>query len=195
MKNKTDIELTDLVKQGSRDSDALSELIKRHSGIFISVINNICPFRSCMEFKDLLEDKSFHIYRSALKYDKSRQTKFCTFLGNEARWLALNLVTYKKKYKTEEMFDSNNEAMHLSTLGTVEDYRKTQAGEALNEALSLAKKSKDKRMQRIFLLRYVTGNKNKVMPWKIIAKKLDLSIQGCINIHNNFIEKIKNKIL
>jgi hypothetical protein len=104
-------------------------------------------------------------------------------------------VTYKKKYKTEEMFDSNNEAMHLSTLGTVEDYRKTQAGEALNEALSLAKKSKDKRMQRIFLLRYVTGNKNKVMPWKIIAKKLDLSIQGCINIHNNFIEKIKNKIL
>jgi hypothetical protein len=33
------------------------------------------------------------------------------------------------------------------------------------------------------------------MPWKRIAKKLDLSIQGCINIHNNFIEKIKKELI
>jgi hypothetical protein len=159
------------------------------------VINNICPFRSCIEFKDLIKDKSFHIYRSALKYDKNRRTKFCTFLGNEARWLALNLVTYKNKYKTEEIFDSNNETTYFSALGNVESQRKNQASKAFKEALSLANESEDKRMQKIFKLRYVTGNENKVMPWKIIAKKLDLSIQGCINIHNNFIEKIKNKIL
>ena len=41
-------------------------------------------------------------------------------------------------------------------------------------------------------MRY-SGNR-KLTPWKKIAKKLDLSIQGCINIHNNYLEEIKNYV-
>ena len=36
-------------------------------------------------------------------------------------------------------------------------------------------------------------NRRKLTPWKKIAKKLDLSIQGCINIHNKFIQKVKKQ--
>ena len=75
------------------------------------------------------------------------------------------------------------------------DSRKANAASALREAVSLAKKDPDLRVRKIFELRYLIGEDNKVMPWKKIAKKLDLSIQGCINIHNSFITKIKNKIL
>jgi DNA-directed RNA polymerase specialized sigma subunit len=46
----------------------------------------------------------------------------------------------------------------------------------------------------IFEMRYVTGSKNRVMPWKKIGEKLSMSVQGCINIHNNTIEKIKTKL-
>ena len=41
-------------------------------------------------------------------------------------------------------------------------------------------------------MRYSNGNK--VTPWKKIAKKLDLSIQGCINIHNNYLKEIKKYV-
>ncbi len=193
MKNKTDIQLIDQIKSGNSDSEALKELIRRHSGIFISVINNICPYKSCLEFSDLMRDKDYYIYRTALKYDKSKGTKFCTFLGNEAKWLTLNLITFKNKYKTEELSSSTKELTSMAILPDAS--RKAVARKALSQAVKLSAADDDKRVREIFRLRYLIGESNKVMPWKTIAKKLDLSIQGCINIHNNFIEKIKNKIL
>jgi len=189
LKNKSDIDLISLIKGAEPDSEALKELVRRHSGIFISVINSICPYKNCVEFQDLLSDKDFYIYRTALKYDKTKGTKFCTFLGNEARWLALNLITFKSKFKTEELASTKMIGVSPPTS------RKNTASKALSEAIALSASEEDKRVKQIFHLRYVVGDRNKVMPWKIIAKKLDLSIQGCINIHNNFIEKIKNKIL
>ena len=57
----------------------------------------------------------------------------------------------------------------------------------LNEFL---KKEKDERVKKIIDMRY-NGPHNKLTPWRIIAEKLDMSIQGCINIHNRFINKIK----
>ena len=43
-----------------------------------------------------------------------------------------------------------------------------------------------------FKMRY--KNANKLTPWKNIAKKLDLSIQGCINIHNKHLIEIQKAI-
>ena len=40
-------------------------------------------------------------------------------------------------------------------------------------------------------MRYITGERNRVMPWKKISEELNMSIQGCINIHNSAIEKFK----
>jgi hypothetical protein len=43
-------------------------------------------------------------------------------------------------------------------------------------------------------MRYIVGRKNKVMPWKQIGDSMNLSIQGCINIHNSAIETFKNEL-
>ena len=43
-------------------------------------------------------------------------------------------------------------------------------------------------------MRYIIGERNKVMPWKKISEELNMSIQGCINIHNSTIDKIKTEI-
>jgi hypothetical protein len=51
---------------------------------------------------------------------------------------------------------------------------------------------KDKRVKKIFKMRY--KNNKKLTPWKKIAKKLDLSIQGCINIHNKHLTEIKKYV-
>jgi regulator of sigma D len=57
--------------------------------------------------------------------------------------------------------------------------------------LEIANGHSDKRVSKIFKLRYVDGKQNKLMPWKDISKKMNLSIQGCINIHNAAIKYIR----
>ena len=60
-----------------------------------------------------------------------------------------------------------------------------------NEIINKAKSCSDSRIGKIFHLRYVVGKNNSVMPWKSISSELNLSIQGCINIHNSFINSVK----
>jgi DNA-directed RNA polymerase specialized sigma subunit len=63
-----------------------------------------------------------------------------------------------------------------------------------NKVLNLIGSHPDKRVEKIFNMRYIEGNKNKVMPWKNIGDSLNLSIQGCINIHNSAIKDIQNEL-
>jgi hypothetical protein len=53
-------------------------------------------------------------------------------------------------------------------------------------------KHPDKRIQKIFSMRY-SGNK-KLTPWRKISKAMNLSIQGCINIHNAALNSISKNI-
>ena len=60
--------------------------------------------------------------------------------------------------------------------------------------MSQAKSHPDKRVWVIFNLRYIEGKKNTVMPWKNISEELNMSIQGCINIHDSALKQFTNKI-
>jgi len=60
--------------------------------------------------------------------------------------------------------------------------------------MQLIRSYPDKRVEKIFKMRYIIGKKNKVMPWKNIGQKMNLSIQGCINIHNSVIKSIKQTL-
>ena len=55
------------------------------------------------------------------------------------------------------------------------------------------KNESDFRVAKIFSMRYFDSDTNKLTSWKVISKELKMSIQGCINIHNKFIKKIKSK--
>ena len=63
-----------------------------------------------------------------------------------------------------------------------------------DKILNIADNSGDSRISKIFRLRYLDPEGNKVTPWKKIGTKLNLSIQGCINIHNKAIKKIKKQL-
>ena len=54
-------------------------------------------------------------------------------------------------------------------------------------------KEKDERIKKIIDKRYNVNN-HKLTPWKIIAEELDMSIQGCINIHDATVQKLKIKL-
>jgi len=64
-----------------------------------------------------------------------------------------------------------------------------------NKVLSIIKQHPDKRVEKIFEMRYIVGTKNKVMPWKQIGDQMNLSIQGCINIHNSAVEHVQQELV
>lgn len=189
----SDAELASGIKKQSDRGDYLRELVNRHSGIYISMVNNYSPpaTSSINSHKDdLLNDKDYYIYQAALKYDDSKNTKFSTYLGNETRWMCLNL--YNKNKNSKEISDPNE--LYSSTYLGEDRFIVSINEEILRKIMSIAKKEPDTRVSKIFQLRYIDGEKNKVMPWNKVCKFVDLSIQGCINVHNKAIKKIKEEL-
>lgn len=188
--NLEDIDLIYGLKSGTDSGAYLKELVNRHSGIYISMVNNYSPpmNSSIPSNKDeLIKDKDYYIYQAALKFDENKNTKFSTYLGNETRWLCLNL--YNKNKKSKEV------SGEIENLTSIEDESLSKLDEEfITKAMSVIKKDPDKRMIKIFRLRYIDGEKNKVMPWNKVCKFVDLSIQGCINIHDKAIKKIRKEL-
>lgn len=191
LKELSDIELINIIKEGERSSSqAMTEIINRHSGIFIEMVNYFVPANSpyCSR-QDMIEEKEFYIYKAVLKYDPNRGTKFSTHLGNEAKWLCLN--SYNKA-KSKPIFFSSDQDYDKEI--SESPHKKLIEEESFNKIVNIINEHPDERVKKIFQMRYIDGEKNRVMPWKRISAHLNMSIQGCINIHNTAITKIKQKV-
>ena len=136
----------------------------------------------------LVGEKDSTIYSAALNYDPTRKTKFSTHLANQTKWKCLNILNKKKKNKEFQLDDNSNYDEPFSD-GFLREIDKGEAFSLFNKCL---KKEKDERVKKIIDLRYGVDN-NKLTPWRKIAEELDMSIQGCINIHNKFINKVKKE--
>ena len=130
--------------------------------IYLEIVNNYIPDNSILIRKsDLIEDKEFYIYQAALKYDPERGTKFSTYLGNETKWMCLNL--YNKNKKSPQVPYENDILENSYFHNDAEDKLDR---DTFNKIIDLAKNHPDKRVYKIFKMRYVIGEKNKVMPWQ-----------------------------
>lgn len=185
----SDSDLIENIKNANNVDESLQELINRHSGIYLEMVNAF--LRNCNNDSlkdDIVSEKALIIYNSALKYDNTKGTKFSTFLGNEAKWTCLNASNKNKKFL--ELTDQNFDFQ------TLKEEKETEKEDFKNQILNKFRKHldiyPDKRVSKIFNMRY--ENVNKLTPWRKISKEMDLSIQGCINIHNSALKTIAKKI-
>ena len=185
--NLEDFQLVENIKKNKKTEDSLHELIGRHTGIYLDIVNKYTQNGNLTNKLDLIDEKDYNIYQAALKYKSDRGTKFPTFLGNETKWICLN--KYNKKKKEPQI--SIDDIREIDILSTKNEKINKEDFEVFSEAIKFSKEHKDKRVEKIFEMRYITGEKNKVMPWKKISEELDMSIQGCINIHNSAVEKFR----
>tara|TARA_R110000824_G_scaffold268375_1_gene456999 strand:+ start:199 stop:801 length:603 start_codon:yes stop_codon:yes gene_type:complete len=193
MTEHSDLELIDLVKTDKDPSLHLVEIIQRHSGIYLDIINTYASRDSAfIDRTELIRDKDYYIYQAVVKYDPTRGAKFSTYLGNETKWLCLNIYNKNKRHPTitTETLDLMSPKLELYSDSSKESLRK----DSLTKVMQLVKAHPDKRVGKIFKMRYIIGKRNKVMPWKNVGKRMNLSIQGCINIHNSAIKSIRETI-
>jgi hypothetical protein len=186
-----DLELASNIKNDIDPEGSLIELVNRHSGIFYEIINKLVPKNSDLcSRRDLFDDREIHIYNTALKYNPDKGTKFSTFLGNETKWLCLNAYNKaKRKYMETRPPEELDFLSKSGSHDSIEDVS------LLNEIYFLINRHPDPRVATIFRMRYKEGDRHRCLSWNLIGEKVDLSIQGCINIHNQIIEDLKNKTL
>jgi len=191
---QTDVELTANLKNDIEAEASLQELVDRHSGIFLNIVNNYVPNNSPTCHKqDIIDEIQYYIYNAGLKYDENRGAKFSTFLGNEAKWLCLNQHHKNKKYllaaSPQSEFAFENTAPEEKG-----EYNPYISESLLCKIFEIIEKHPDERVRRIFKIRYVDPEFNKLTPWQKVGKELKMSIQGCINIHNSAIKIIRKTL-
>lgn len=193
-KRLTDTDLTLLVQE-KNDEVALGELISRHSGIYVDMLKKFgYNSLSFNQISDIMQDKDYVIYRAALEY-KPEKAKFSTHLANKTKYMCLTQKTKNKKNSRLVSFEEREEEKNIPH----KDKSKTPDencifNDSFKRILNLIFKHKDPRLQTIFKERYFEGKGCKLKPWKLVAEKVNLSAQGCINIHDKAIKEIKSKI-
>ena len=180
----------DLIKKikSTGDNYCFQEIVNRHSGIYLQMVHYYAPKSTSIDsFYDFINNKESHIYDAINKYDQDRNIKFSTYLGNHTRWLCLNSANKRTHQSLEDNFDKAFESKEIE---------EKNSQELLEKIFEEIKKMGDERIEKIFNMRYKSRNgKQKLTPWRKIAKELDLSIQGCINIHNSAFKKLKKTII
>lgn len=190
----SDQELIDNIQSNKRVEDSLRELIDRHSGIYLDMVNSYAsPNNPFIDYNELIEDKEYRIYSAAIKFNKDKGAKFSTYLGNETKWMCLNLYNRNKRRPVwhSEYIENMSETEEMES----DTFSECVRQDLLDKVFKVIKDHPDKRVEKIFEMRYITGSKNKVMPWKQIGDQMNLSIQGCINIHNSAVEDLQQELL
>jgi len=178
LKEKTDNHLVNQIKL-SQCNSSLSELINRHSGICVSICQRYSLVLSAegVSLDELKENKDYVIYQAALSYKNSKNIKFSSWLGNCMKYYCLNTInSNKKKTKLRERY-----SIHLPNENDSQSL--TKKNEDIDYINSILLKLKDKRISKIYSLRY-SPEYRKPLSWKKISERMGISSQTAINLHD-----------
>lgn len=173
-----------------RCSDSLKQLENMHGGLCLKIIKKYLSQLNHKNFsiEDLLKDKAYVVYQSALSFDPKRKIKFSTWLGNQIRYYCLNMIN---KNKNHLCLDDENIKFLVEKKQIEENHSEIDKSK-IEYIFNLIQNMKDKRIEKIFKLRYFGARKLK--SWNEIGKKLHISTQTAINIHNKTLGFLNKKI-
>ena len=175
-KSLTDQYLINEVKVNN-DSAALTELVARHTGIYVNVVNSY-SYVPKIERDDMIDHRMVNIYNFALKYDPTRNMKFSTYVAENTKWSCHKKIESEK----DEINDDSMGGKSMTFNGDLTHFIEDQTEEI-----------QDKRFAKIFSLRHNSGKKK--LSWKKIALHMDgLSHEWCRKIYKRNIGFLKNRI-
>ena len=188
MEQLNDLELIKNIRDDSCD-DSYLELCRRYENVFYKICHKYTPAlrASGVNPEDLYGEKDYILWTCALKFNPGKKTKLSTWIGNYARYICLNSINSRRLLVNFDNQDIKDfiEDKQFST-GLAEDDRyKYDNLNACYESVS------DARLKEIIKFRYFSGTKQ---TWKIIANKMNISIQTAISLHNKVLKILKDKI-
>lgn len=179
----SDIDLINRVKV-ENDSAALSELVHRHSGIYIKIVQKYAniernaPYPSAkIDINELRDDKMLNLYQFAQTYDPTRGTKFSTFVGQQTRYLCLNILN-----DTPRKVDLDEGAPAISSVEPV------RATESVDDIKRYAPTIRSPLFWPIFELRHL---RDKPATWRAIGQQVGVTHEWARQIYHQHIDKVR----
>jgi RNA polymerase sigma factor (sigma-70 family) len=199
MKNsEEENEILKNIQKGRNTSLNLNKILDLHSNIFYKICNKYMYSSFHFHREDFLMDKNLFIYQCILDYKFDKGAKFSTYLASRVKWFCLNF-SRKHKRTSSNVFNMDKDCMESMPCPSGDrsnnNSYNAENKDTLTSFIENLKKNKDKRLYKIFHLRYIKGKHNSVMPWSEVSKNPDinLSIQGCINVHDKYLTKIRKE--
>lgn len=190
-----EIDCINNIKNNFNIDVSLDLLYKMHCKIYYKIIHRYFNDQKHTEQKDeLIKDCRYYIFFAAKEFLPEKNTKFSSYLANKARWMCLNYFTAQKKKQRLEDINGKTLFLNKSLIEAPSLLPELMNRERFKKILEEIDKDKDDRVNEIFTYRYFDSKNNKLTSWKEVSNKLSLSVQGCINIHNKFLKKLKGRI-
>ena len=187
-KDTEDLKLVKKIKS-KNCNDSFIKLSSSYENFYFSIAKKYTPalLKMGMSKDDIKSEQYYVLYKALKSFDAKQKTKFSTWFCNCARYHFLNYINSNKKYvlseeKTVDFFNNKDLLLVIDKNSDMLDY--------LNSLLS---SFKDKRVYDVYKLRYFSNNE-KLTTWNKIAKKLGMSTQTAINLHEKARMFLKNKI-
>ncbi len=170
--------------------DSFEKLSSSYDNFYFSVARKYSTSlnKMGMSKEEIKFEKDFILYKAIHSFDQKQKTKFSTWFCNCVRYHFLNYLNYNRKHFLNDTFDSeivSNKNILFTTDKNTELY---------DYLSSLLCSFKDSRVNEVYRLRYFSGS-CKPATWNTIAKKLNISTQTAINLHEKARIFLKNKIL
>ena len=187
-KDTEDLRLVKKIKS-KNCNDSFVKLSSSYENFYFSIAKKYTPalLKMGMSKDDIKSEQYYILYKAISSFDAKQKTKFSTWFCNCSRYHFLNYINSNKKYvlseeKTVDFFNNKDLLLVIDKNNDMLDY--------LNSLLS---SFKDKRVYDVYKLRYFSNNE-KLTTWNKIAKKLGMSTQTAINLHEKARSFLKNKI-
>ena len=183
----TDVALVNKV-QAKRCNESLKLLIRRHSPLCYDICDKYSYLfaRNGVCYSDVINEKEFLVYKSALSYNPDKKAKFSTWLGNQVRYHCLNCVNKNRLLPVDDEF--LNHIIHKNQPEPEESL-----AEQVDYVKNLLRQTRDARVKKIFQIRYFS-NPRKKTAWSVVAKRVGVSTQTAINLHNKTIKMLNFKM-
>lgn len=187
--DKTDEYLIKRIKNLNCE-DSLKILSARHSPLCYKIYKKYSPsfVVKNIDIDEVCREKDYVIYKSAKSFKLSKKVKFSTWLGNQIRYHCLNTINKKEDIIYMETKDlaniidqQNQNNMNANKLVELKEY-----------ITLLLDQLKDERISKIFNMRYFETDTTQT--WTKIGKKMNMSTQNAINLHNKGVQILKNKL-
>jgi len=186
----TDSQLVQKIKKNNCEQSLL-ELYSRHQGICNKMLQKYCKvcYDIGVSLEDLNSEKIYVVYKSALSFKSNKKIKFSTWLGNQMRYHCLN--TFNKQSRDVSMENENIKYITENNQSKQIDNSLLNK-EKVDLIFNILDQMADSRVKEIFNLRYFSDRK--IQPWNKIGKKMHISTQTVINIHNKALSFLNKKI-
>ena len=183
-----DLVLVNKIKDNNCN-DSFEKLSGSYDNFYFSIARKYSQAltRMGMSKEEIKSEKDFILYKAIQSFDAKQKTKFSTWFCNCVKYHFLNYINSNKKYMLaeENKIDFFNNKDILVSLD--------KSNETYSYLMSLLSSFKDDRIKKVYELRYFSGGE-KLATWNSIAKKLGVSTQTAINLHEKTRTFLKNKV-